>query len=615
MHSSVISTGLLVGICAAVVAALIFIVVVVCVMYRKVSSNQFSLPALAMKDLKGADYGNGPLTPSGAAPNQAQLKIIKETELKRGSILGSGAFGTVFRGLWIPEGESKIKIPVAIKVLRDFSPSAAEELLEEAKVMASVDHPYLLRLACVCIAQEMTLITQLMPLGALLDYVREHKEKIGSHHLLNWSYQIAQGMVYLEEKHLIHRDLAARNVLVQTAQQVKITDFGLAKFLDVDENEFQAQGGKMPIKWLALECIQYRRFSHKSDVWSFGVTMWELMTFGSKPYDGVRARDVPDLLEKGERLPQPPICTIDVYMLMVKCWMLDEDSRPAFKQLSDELGRMAKDPTRYLVMQNDGDSSLAALPSPVPSDFYKSMINEEIEGTTTSQIFMDADEYLQPMSLNNPEHNNEFFPRGSGADFVAGGGALPSPMSPTYPYSLNTPPSKQTPARKDSSLRYAPDPLFTKQQERQKSGPEATSIQMDQEDYLTPSIKSDYHDLTKERPVFEEPEYQNDPMKKPVLDDSYLPLKDSTSGPPPSNGLGVDNLEYHALLGTAASPPAASPDPWMPQAAKEEPRYMNEEQMGQKLPLMANEDRSAHRVIQAVDLGARYEVTAAVASA
>ncbi|XP_071791148.1 epidermal growth factor receptor-like isoform X4 [Asterias amurensis] len=587
-NGAIISTGVLVGICVAVIALMIFVVFGY-VVYRKYVRSQYMLPGLALKDLKGADYGNGPLTPSGAAPNQAQLKIIKETELKRGSILGSGAFGTVYRGLWVPEGETKIKIPVAIKVLRDFSPSAAEELLEEAKVMASVDHPYLLRLACVCIAQEMTLITQLMPLGALLDYVREHKEKIGSHHLLNWSYQIAQGMVYLEEKHLIHRDLAARNVLVQTAQQVKITDFGLAKFLDVDENEFQAQGGKMPIKWLALECIQYRRFSHKSDVWSFGVTMWELMTFGSKPYDGVRARDVPDLLEKGERLPQPPICTIDVYMLMVKCWMLDEDSRPAFKQLSDELGRMAKDPTRYLVIQNDGDSLLAALPSPVPSDFYKSMINDEIDGAAASH-FMDADEYLQPMSLNNVEHNNEFFPRGSGADFVAGG-ALPSPMSPTYPYSLNTPPNKQqTPTRKDSSMRYAPDPVFAKEQERQKSngGPDATAIQMDSVDYLTPSIKSDYHDLTKERPVFEEPEYQNDPKKIPVPDERYLPLKDSTSGPPPSNGLGVDNLEYHALLGTAASPPVASPDPWTPQVPKEEPRYLNEEQMGQKQPLMAD---------------------------
>ncbi|XP_022103983.1 epidermal growth factor receptor-like isoform X2 [Acanthaster planci] len=591
--------GTIVGITVSLVA-IIIVAIIAYIVYNRLTKSGYIPPALALKDLQGANYGNGPLTPSGAVPNQAQLKIIKETELKRGSVLGSGAFGTVYRGLWIPEGEAKIRIPVAIKVLREVSPQASEELLEEAKVMASVDHPYLLRLACVCMAQEISLITQLMPLGALLDYVREHKDRIGSHHLLNWCYQIAQGMVYLEEKHLIHRDLAARNVLVQTAQQVKITDFGLAKFLDVDESEFQAQGGKMPIKWLALECIHHRRFSHKSDVWSFGVTMWELMTFGGKPYDGVRARDVPDLLEKGERLQQPPISTIDVYMLMVKCWMLDEESRPSFKQLSDELGRMAKDPQRYLVIQNDGEGSLAGLPSPVPSDFYRSLIGDEIDGAKATDLLMDAEEYLQPMSFNNLEHRqppNEFFPsRTSGADFVAGG----PPMSPTYPYSLNSPPAKVNPTRKDSSMRYAPDPTLALLQGRQNSNDGATAVQID-DDYLTPSIKGDYHDLTKDKPILEEPQYQNDPkFNSPPLpeDTSYLPLSASSSGPPsspppaeaPPTGMGVDNLEYHALL-ASASPPVIPGNPWKrPQEAQlDDPRYMNEEQMGHTQPLLAGE--------------------------
>ena len=152
----------------------------------------------------------------------------------------------------------------------------------------------------------------------------------------------------------------------------------------------------MPIKWLALECIQQRIFTHKSDVWSFGVTVWELFTYGQRPYENVRARDVPDLLEKGERLPQPSICTIDVYMIMIKCkpciivtvsrflqftanwscflrnldqcftahkfffqlifclcisgWMLDADSRPSFYELTEEFAKMARDPGRYLVI-------------------------------------------------------------------------------------------------------------------------------------------------------------------------------------------------------------------------------------------------------------------------
>merc|ERR1719450_1187542 len=156
-----------------------------------------------------------------------------------------------------------------------------------------------------CMTGQMMLVTQLMPLGCLLDYVRNNKDKIGSKPLLNWCTQIARGMTYLEEKRLVHRDLAARNVLVQTPSCVKITDFGLAKILDTNVDEYKATGGKMPIKWLALECIQHKTFTHKSDVWAFGVTVWELLTYGARPYENTSARDVPDLLEKGERLPHP----------------------------------------------------------------------------------------------------------------------------------------------------------------------------------------------------------------------------------------------------------------------------------------------------------------------
>ncbi len=224
--------------------------------------------------------------------------------------------------------------------------------------MASVDHPCCVRILAVCMTAQMMLITQLMPLGCLLDYVRKNRVNIGSKALLNWCTQIArvgvesdtpwgcavlwewrfgcawrifaevdchvtvhilQGMNYLEEKGIVHRDLAARNVLVQSPHQVRITDFGLAKLLDYNEEEYRSTGGKMPIKWLALECIQHRIFTHKSDVWSYGVTAWELFTFGQRPYENIRARDVPSLLEKGERLNQPSCCTIDIYMIMIKC--------------------------------------------------------------------------------------------------------------------------------------------------------------------------------------------------------------------------------------------------------------------------------------------------------
>jgi L1 cell adhesion molecule len=254
--------------------------------------------------------------------------------------------------------------------------NANKEILEEAYIMASVEHQNLLQLLAVCMTSQMMLVTQLMPLGCLLDYVRNNRDKIGSKPLLNWCTQIARGMAYLEDKRLVHRDLAARNVLVQTPSCVKITDFGLAKLLDINEDEYKAAGGKMPIKWLALECIAQRVFTHKSDVWAFGVTVWELLTYGGRPYENVPARDVPDLLEKGERLPQPPICTIDVYMIMIKCWMLDAESRPGFKELAEEFAKMSRDPGRFLVIPGD---KLMRLPS------YTTQVRERTNHIDISQ--------------------------------------------------------------------------------------------------------------------------------------------------------------------------------------------------------------------------------------
>uniref|UniRef100_A0A8C7DJF8 Receptor protein-tyrosine kinase n=1 Tax=Oncorhynchus kisutch TaxID=8019 RepID=A0A8C7DJF8_ONCKI len=338
-----------------------------------------------------------PLTPSGEAPNQALLRILKETEFKKIKVLGSGAFGTVFKGVWIPEGEN-VKIPVAIKVLREAtSPKANKEILDEAYVMASVEHPHVCRLLGICLTSTVQLITQIMPYGCLLDYVKENKDLIGSQCLLNWCVQIAKGMNYLEERHLVHRDLAARNVLVKTPHHLKITDFGLAKLLTADEKEYHADGGKVPIKWMALESILHWTYTHQSDVWSYGVTLWELMTFGSKPYDGIPAREIAGVLEKGERLPQPPICTIDVYMIMVKCWMIDADSRPRFRELISEFSKMARDPSRYLVIQGD---DCMYLPSPTDSKFYRSLIStsEDMEDV------VDAEEYLLPDKTT--QHHN-----------------------------------------------------------------------------------------------------------------------------------------------------------------------------------------------------------------
>ncbi|XP_043927890.1 receptor tyrosine-protein kinase erbB-2 [Protopterus annectens] len=386
------------SIIAAVVGVLLLVLLTVIILFFIKRKRQLKRKHTLQRILRENELVE-PLTPSGAVPNQAQMRILRETELEKLKVLGSGAFGTVYQGVWIPD-EEDIKIPVAIKVLREnTSPKANKEILDEAYLMAGVRSPYVCRLLGICLTSTVQLVTQLMPYGCLLDYVRENKDRLQSQHLLNWCVQIAKGMNYLEEVRLVHRDLAARNVLVKTPAHVKITDFGLARLLDIDETEYHADAGKVPIKWMALESILHRKFTHQSDVWSYGVTVWELMTFGAKPYDGIPARDIPDLLEKGERLPQPPNCTIDVYMIMVKCWMIDSDCRPKFRDLVSDFSRMARDPQRYVVIQSDDTSNS----SPVDSKFYRTLLEEE-----AMNDLVDAEQYLDHQGFFSSETSPDY---------------------------------------------------------------------------------------------------------------------------------------------------------------------------------------------------------------
>ncbi|XP_055700755.1 epidermal growth factor receptor isoform X1 [Phlebotomus papatasi] len=443
-----------------------------------------------------------PLRPSNVGPNLAKLRIVKEAELRRGGILGMGAFGRVFKGVWIPENES-VKIPVAIKVLTEMSGSeSSKEFLDEAYIMASVEHPNLLKLLAVCMTSQMMLITQLMPLGCLLDYVRTNKDKIGSKALLNWSTQIARGMAYLEERSIVHRDLAARNVLVQTPSCVKITDFGLAKLLDVGTDEYKASGGKMPIKWLALECIRNRVFTSKSDVWAFGVTIWELLTFGARPYEEYSAKEVPEAIEEGYRLKQPDHCSLDIYVILLRCWDVNAEARPHFKDLVQDFADKARDPGRYLSI--DGDKFMR-LPSYMSQD-ERNLIQTLAPAMDGPEPIVEAEEYLQPKTR-------------------------PSVLFPTVE------PAEEAP----STLRYCSEPL------KNSSGDDETDshtrevgvgnlrldLPLDEDDYLMPTC-------------------QNGAAAAP----GYMDLINV----PPSS---VDNPEYlmGAAAAAAATPPAANPAP------------------------------------------------------
>ncbi|XP_053231268.1 receptor tyrosine-protein kinase erbB-3 [Podarcis raffonei] len=329
-----------------------------------------------------------PLDPSEKA-NKVLARIFKETELKKLKVLGSGVFGTVHKGVWIPEGDS-IKIPVSIKVIQD--PSGRQTfhaVTDHMMAIGSLDHAYIVRLLGICTGTQLQLVTQYLDLGSLLEYVRKNKDAIGPQLMLNWCVQIAKGMYYLEEHRMVHRNLAARNVLVKSPSQVQVADFGIADLLYPDDKKYFYNEIKTPIKWMALESIHFGKYTHQSDVWSYGVTLWEMMTFGNEPYAGIHLSEVPDLLEKGERLSQPQICTIDVYMVMVKCWMIDENIRPTFKELANEFTRMARDPPRYLVIKRES--------GPLPQVEPPTLTEKELDEMETLEVETE----LEEEELNN----------------------------------------------------------------------------------------------------------------------------------------------------------------------------------------------------------------------
>ncbi|XP_062872148.1 receptor tyrosine-protein kinase erbB-3b [Trichomycterus rosablanca] len=287
---------------------------------------------------------------------KVHARILRPNDLRKGKLLGSGVFGTVHKGFWTPEGDS-LKIPVAIKTIQDRSGHHNfTEITDHMLSMGSLDHPYIVRLLGICPGQSLQLVTQLSTHGSLLQHLRQNTHNLDPQRLLNWCVQIAKGMYYLEEHRMVHRNLAARNILLKSDYIVQIADFGVADLLYPDDKKYVY---KTPIKWMALESILFRRYTHQSDVWSYGVTVWEMMSYGAEPYAFMHPQDVPSLLEKGERLAQPHICTIDVYMVMVKCWMIDENIRPTFKELANEFTKMARDPPRYLVIKKDQNGNAA----------------------------------------------------------------------------------------------------------------------------------------------------------------------------------------------------------------------------------------------------------------
>ncbi|XP_074186354.1 activated CDC42 kinase 1 isoform X8 [Rhinolophus sinicus] len=291
--------------------------------------------------------------PAGEGPLQSLTCLIGEQDLRLFEKLGDGSFGVVRRGEWdAPSGKT---VSVAVKCLKPdvlSQPEAMDDFIREVNAMHSLDHRNLIRLYGVVLTPPMKMVTELAPLGSLLDRLRKHQGHFLLGTLSRYAVQVAEGMGYLESKRFIHRDLAARNLLLATRDLVKIGDFGLMRALPQNDDHYVMQEHrKVPFAWCAPESLKTRTFSHASDTWMFGVTLWEMFTYGQEPWIGLNGSQILHKIDKeGERLPRPEDCPQDIYNVMVQCWAHKPEDRPSFVALRDFL--LEAQPTDMRALQD-----------------------------------------------------------------------------------------------------------------------------------------------------------------------------------------------------------------------------------------------------------------------
>ncbi|XP_017087183.2 tyrosine-protein kinase Shark [Drosophila bipectinata] len=279
-------------------------------------------------------------TPPPSAIEAAKLRFFIEPEnLVLECEIGNGEFGSVHSGWLVKKGSGQAgesRQEVAIKMLSDEH-SNKQEFLREASVMMRLEHKCIVRLIGISKGDMLMMVQELAPLGSMLQYLLDHSADITVNTELKvWASQIACGMHYLESQHFVHRDLAARNILLTSRHQAKISDFGMSRSLRPGSTEYQfTQGGRWPIRWYAPESFNLGIFSHASDVWSFGVTIWEMFALGAPPYGEISNVDAIKLVDSGERLQQPSLCPAYIYAVMQSCWKERPKDRPTFAYLME----------------------------------------------------------------------------------------------------------------------------------------------------------------------------------------------------------------------------------------------------------------------------------------
>ncbi|XP_057880714.1 ephrin type-A receptor 5 isoform X3 [Melospiza georgiana] len=330
-------------------------------------------------------------------PNQAVHEFAKEIEascITIERVIGAGEFGEVCSGRLKLQG--KREFPVAIKTLKvGYTEKQRRDFLGEASIMGQFDHPNIIHLeGVVTKSKPVMIVTEYMENGSLDTFLKKNDGQFTVIQLVGMLRGIASGMKYLSDMGYVHRDLAARNILINSNLVCKVSDFGLSRVLEDDpEAAYTTRGGKIPIRWTAPEAIAFRKFTSASDVWSYGIVMWEVMSYGERPYWEMTNQDVIKAVEEGYRLPSPMDCPAALYQLMLDCWQKDRNSRPKFDEIVSILDKLIRNPSslKTLVNASSRVSNLLVEHSPVGSGAYRSVGEwlEAIKMGRYTEIFME----------------------------------------------------------------------------------------------------------------------------------------------------------------------------------------------------------------------------------
>ncbi|XP_067999747.1 tyrosine-protein kinase Fes/Fps isoform X2 [Melanerpes formicivorus] len=260
--------------------------------------------------------------------------VLNHEDVLLGERIGRGNFGEVFSGRLRADNT-----PVAVKSCREtLPPELKAKFLQEARILKQYNHPNIVRLIGVCTQkQPIYIVMELVQGGDFLSFLRSEGTHLRIKELIKMTENAAAGMEYLESKHCIHRDLAARNCLVTEKNILKISDFGMSR--EEEDGIYASTGGmkQIPVKWTAPEALNYGRYSSESDVWSFGILLWEAFSLGAVPYSNLSNQQTREAVEQGVRLDPPELCPEEVYRLMQRCWEYDPRKRPSFSTIHQDL--------------------------------------------------------------------------------------------------------------------------------------------------------------------------------------------------------------------------------------------------------------------------------------